>query len=379
MQAVQIDEAQESFRAGVERFPVIVIGAGQAGLSVGYHLARRNIPFVILDANRRIGEAWRNRWDSLRLFTPARYDGLDGLPFPAAPDTFPSKDEMADYLEDYAAHFKLPVRLGVKVDWVSRQDKRYLVAAGDRRFVADHVVVAMANYQAPKVPGFASQLDKRIVQFHSRDYRNPAQLKEGDVLIVGAGNSGAEIAAELAAHRKVWISGRDVGSVPFRIDGGVARHFLGRFVLRFMFHYVLTLGTPIGRRARPKRIHQPAPLIRIKPRDLAAAGIERAPRVMGVHGGLPLLEDGRVLDVANVVWCTGFHAASSWIDVPVFDRNGDPEHERGVVTAEPGLYFVGLHFLYAFSSVMIHGVGRDANYVAAKIASRRSARQPKSQ
>src|SRR5262249_42007580 len=155
MQAIQIDEVHDRFSAGVERFPVIVIGAGQAGLSVGYHLARRNIPFVILDANQRIGEAWRSRWDSLRLFTPARFDGLDGRPFPAAPHTFPTKDEMADYLEDYAAHFKLPVRLGMKVDWVSRQDKSYLVAAGDQRFVADHVVVAMANYQAPRIPGFA--------------------------------------------------------------------------------------------------------------------------------------------------------------------------------------------------------------------------------
>jgi putative flavoprotein involved in K+ transport len=375
MQAVQIDEARNHFRADVERFPVIVIGAGQAGLSVGYHLARRNIPFVILDANRRIGEAWRSRWDSLRLFTPARYDGLDGMPFPAAPHTFPTKDEMADYLEKYATHLKLPVRLGVKVDWISRQNEDYLVAAGDQRFVAEHVVIAMANYQEPRVPGFACQLDKRIVQLHSRDYRNPAQLKAGDVLIVGAGNSGAEIAAELSRSHKVWVSGRDVGSVPFRIQGTLGRHFLAKFVLRFMFHRVLTLSTPIGRRARPKMIHQAAPLIRIQSVDLSAAGIERVPRVAGVDGGLPLLSDGRVLDVTNIVWCTGFRAASSWIELPIFDRNGGPLHERGVVTAEPGLYFVGLHFLYAFSSVMIHGVGRDADYVAAKIASRRGARR----
>jgi putative flavoprotein involved in K+ transport len=370
MHTVQIDRPHDHFRAGVERFKVIVVGAGQAGLSVGHHLARRNIHFVILDAGKRIGETWRNRWDSLRLFTPARYDGLDGRPFPASPHTFPTKDQMADYLEDYATHFRLPVRLGTKVDWLSRQDGSYLLAAGDQRFAAEHVVIAMANYQEPNIPAFASQLDKRIIQLHSREYRNRTQLGEGNVLIVGAGNSGAEIAAELARHHKVWIAGRDVGSVPFRIDGALGRHLLGRFVLRFMFHRVLTTSTPMGRRAQPKMIHKPAPLIRIKPRDLAAAGIERVPRVMGVEDGLPVLADGRVLDVANVVWCSGFKAPSSWIDLPIFDKHGDPLHQRGIVTAEPGLYFVGRHFLHAFSSVMIHGVGRDASHVAAKIASR---------
>jgi putative flavoprotein involved in K+ transport len=374
MQAIQVDEVPRSFRAEIERFPVIVIGAGQAGLSMGYHLARRNIPFIILDGNRRIGDAWRNRWDSLRLFTPARFDGLAGRPFPAPPHTFPSKDEMADYLEDYATHFKLPVRLGTKVDWVSRQNDDYLVAAGDQRFVAEHVVVAMANYQVPRTPSFAPQLDKGIIQLHAHDYQNPAQIKAGDVLIVGAGNSGAEIAVELARHHKVWISGRDVGSIPFRIDSAMGRHFLASFVLRFMFHHVLTSNTPMGRSMRTKRIHEAAPLIRTQSRDLAALGIERVSKMTGVQAGLPLLSDGRVLDVANVVWCTGFRSPSSWIDLPVFDKFGDPVHERGIVSGEPGLYFVGLHFLHAFSSVMIHGVGRDADHVAAKIASRRIGR-----
>jgi putative flavoprotein involved in K+ transport len=376
MQAVQIDEARDHFHAGVERFPVIVIGAGQAGLSVGYHLAKRSIPFVILDANSRIGDSWRNRWDSLRLFTPARFDGLDGMPFPASPHTFPRKGEMADYLEDYATNFKIPVRLGMKVDWVSRQNADYLVAAGDRRFAAEHVVIAMANYQEPHVPSFAPQLGKHIVQIHSRDYRNPGQLKQGNVLIVGAGNSGAEITAELAPHHKIWLAGRDVGSVPFRMDGAFGRHFLARFVLRFMFHRVLTSNTPMGRRARTKMIHQAAPLIRTQSRDLVALGIERVSKVVGTQAGLPLLGDGRVLDVANVIWCTGFRAPSTWIDLPVFDKSGDPMHERGVVSGEPGLYFVGLHFLHAFSSVMIHGVGRDAKHVVGKIASRRDARRP---
>jgi putative flavoprotein involved in K+ transport len=356
-----------------ERVQTLIIGGGQAGLSVGYHLARRGLPFLILEANQRIGDSWRSRWDSLRLFTPARFDGIDGMPFPAPVHAFPTKNEMADYLEAYAAHFLLPVRTGVKVDRLSRQGDRYVVTAGDLRFEADHVVVAMANYQSRRVPSFANELDSGIVQLHSSDYRNLSQLQEGGVLIVGAGNSGSEIAMEVArANRRTWMSGRDTGHVPFRIEGVAGRYLLVRLVLRFVFHRVLTLSTPIGRKVRPKIIAQGGPLIRVKPKDLAAVGVERVPRVVGVRKGRPVLADDRELDVANVVWCTGFHPGFSWIDLPVFGEQGEPKQDRGIVTGEPGLYFVGLHFLYAMSSTMIHGVGRDARYIVEAIASRGS-------
>ena len=353
-----------------ERVQTIVIGGGQAGLSVGYHLARQGLPFVILDANERIGDAWRKRWDSLRLFTPARYDGLAGLPFPAPPHTFPTKDEMAAYLESYAAHFDLPVRTGVKVDRLSRQGERFLLTAGDQRFEAENVVVAMAKYQQPRVPPFAHELDPGIVQLHSSAYRNPAQLQDGDVLIVGAGNSGSEIALEAARSHRTWMSGQDTGHVPFRIEGAGARILL-RPLFRVVFHRVLTVDTPIGRKIRPKVITRGHALIRVKPKDLAAAGIARIPKTVGVRDGLPLLEDGRVLEVANVIWCTGFHYGFSWIDLPVMGEH-EPLHERGIVPSQPGLYFVGLEFLYAFSSTMIHGVGRDAERIAKAIAARAS-------
>lgn len=354
----------------IERVETVVVGAGQAGLSVGYHLARRGRPFVILDANERIGDSWRKRWDSLRLFTPARFDGLEGMPFPAPPNEFPTKNQMGDYLEAYAKHFRLPVRTGVRVDGVTRQGGTYLVTAGDLRFKAEHVVVAMAKYQEPKVPQFAQDLDPRIVQLHSCDYRNPTQLQKGAVLIAGAGNSGAEIARELASEHKIWVSGRDVGQIPFSIGGLLGRMILTRLVLRFVFHRVLTVDTPLGRKVRPKVLHIGGPLIRVKWKHLAAAGAARAPKVLGVRDGLPLLENGQVLDVANVVWCTGFRPGFSWIDLPVFGEDGLPLQDRGVVPNEPGLYFVGLHFLYALSSTMIHGVGRDAGYIAEVIAHR---------
>ncbi|HEX6709238.1 MAG TPA: NAD(P)-binding domain-containing protein [Rubrobacter sp.] len=367
--SIQSDVRGQRSAAGAERFETVIIGGGQAGLSVGYHLKKQGRPFVILEANERIGDSWRKRWDSLKLFTPARYDGLAGWPFPAPGWSFPTKDEMADYLEAYAAHFELPVRTGVRVQGLSKNGDQFVVVAGGRHFQADNVVVAMADFQRPKAPTFAGELDPSIVQLHSCDYRNPSQLRDGSVLIVGAGNSGAEISLEVSRTHPTWLSGRDTGHFPFRIEGVASRLLLARLALRFVFHRVLTVSTPIGRRARPKILSNGAPLIRVKPGDLAAAGIERVPRVVDVRDGLPLLEDGRVLDVANVIWCTGFHPGFSWIDLPVFEAE-EPIHERGVVGNEPGLYFVGLEFLYAMSSVMVHGVGRDAEHIARHISSR---------
>ena len=249
-----------------ERIDTVVIGAGQAGLSVGYHLSQRGVPFVILDANERIGDQWRRRWDSLRLFTPARFAGLDGMTFPAPPNSFPTKDEMGDFLEHYARTFKLPVLSSTRVERVSRHGDGFLVIAGTRRFEARNVVVAMANYQRPRVPPFAKELDPSIVQIHSFDYRNPSQLRDGDVLVVGAGNSGAEIALEASRAHKTWMSGRDVGHVPFDIDGLAARLLLFRLVLRVLFHRILTIATPFGRAMRPKVLHIGGPLVRTKPK-----------------------------------------------------------------------------------------------------------------
>jgi putative flavoprotein involved in K+ transport len=350
-----------------EHSPVIVIGAGQAGLSVGHHLAKRGVRFVILDANASVGDSWRTRWDSLRLFTPAPFDSLDGMPFPAAADAFPTKDEMADYLAAYAERFKLPVRNGVRVDGVSRVGERYLVTAGAQRFEAEQVIVAMANYQTPRTPAFASDLDPAIFQMHSHAYRNPSQVRAGEVLLVGAGNSGAEIAHELARSHKVWLAGNDVGEVPFDLQTFLGARLIAPIVFRGVFHRLLTADTPAGAKARAKA-HGAAPLIRVKSRHLKADGVVRTPRVLGVRDGKPVLENGRTLDVANIIWCTGFEPNFGWIKLPAFDTGGEPRQTRGVATDQPGLYFVGLAFLYAMSSSMIHGVGRDAEYVAGVVS-----------
>lgn len=357
-----------------EAIDTVVIGGGQAGLSMGYHLSRKNVRFTILEANQRIGDSWRQRWDSLRLFTPARFSGLNGMPFPADGNVFPTKDEMAGYLEAYAARFALPVRTGVRVDRVSKaEDGSLVVTAGHRRIQARNVVVAMADFQRPRVPAFASGLDRDIVQFHSSAYRSPDQLRPGAVLIVGVGNSGAEIAREviLAGH-ETYISGKVSGELPFDITGLAARLVLARLIFRVVFFRLLRLDTPLGRKAQARIAGKATPLIRVKSKDLDAHGVARVPRTVGVRDGLPLLEDGRTLGVSNVIWSTGYEPGFSWIDLPVFDGQGGPVHTRGICAAEPGLSFVGLHFLYAMSSSMIHGVGRDAEYLAAHIARRRN-------
>jgi len=357
-----------------ETIDTVVIGAGQAGLATGYHLARRGQAFVILEANESIGDTWRRRWDSLRLFTPARYDGLPGMRFPAPAHHYPSKDEMADFLEAYANRFALPVRTGVRVERVAPANGGLRVETTGGAIEARQVVVAMANFQRPRVPSFADELDPEIRQLHAREYRNPGQLREGGVLVVGAGNSGAEIAIDVAPRHRAWLSGRPTGEIPFDIDTRAARRVLIPLVVRALFHHVLTVDTPIGRKARPGFVGRGGPLVRTSDRDLKRAGVQRVPRTTGVQGGKPVLADGRVLDVANVVWCTGYRAGFEWIDAPLPDEHL-LTHRHGPDTGVPGLYFVGLHFLYAASSAMVQGAGRDADRVARAVA-RRPGRGP---
>lgn len=360
-----------------EHVETVIVGGGQAGLAVGYFLRARRREFVILDANDRVGDSWRKRWPSLRLYSPATVDALPGLPFPAPRYAYPTGLEMADYLESYATRFELPVRGRVAVERVERNGDGYVVIAGDRRLSADNVVVATGVFQHehPIVPDFASELDPEIRQLHSADYRGPEQLQPGRVLVVGASHSGGDIAYEVAqAGFGTVLSGRDTGQIPFDIHGRLARVVFP--LLRFAATRVLTVSTPIGRKAKPEIRWHGGPLLRVKRADLEAAGVERVfERTVGAEGGKPVLADGRVVDVANVVWCTGFRNDFSWITVPIASEDdGYPEQERGVVPSSPGLYFVGLPFLHSFASMLILGAGRDGKRVAEHIVSR-AARQ----
>jgi putative flavoprotein involved in K+ transport len=359
----------------VEHVETLIVGGGQAGLAVAFHLKKQDRPFVILDANERIGDSWRKRWPTLRLYSPARVDGLPSMPFPARPHSFPTGAEMADYLEAYAAQFELPVRTGIRVSGIERNGGSYVVTTDDARFEADNVVVATGVFQheSPILPDFAADLDPAITQLHSADYRGPEQLRPGPVLVVGAAHSGGDIAYEVArAGHATVLSGRDTGQIPFDIEGRAGA--LAFPIMRFVATRVLTVKTPIGRKAKTNiRVHG-GPLLRVKRADLAAAGVERVvERTVGVVDGKPALADGRVLDVANVVWCTGFRNDYGWIRLPLpLEPDGYPEQKRGVVQSLPGLYFVGMPFLHSFASMLILGAGRDGERVARHIARRSS-------
>jgi putative flavoprotein involved in K+ transport len=375
---IEEGEAFSRLQEGVrrERMDVIVIGAGQAGLSVGYHLKKLGLEFRILDANARVGDSWRQRWDSLRLFTPNRFNGLDGMPFPGPRYAFPTKDEMADYLESYAAHFQLPVLHGQRVNRLRREGARYVAVTDSGQYEADHVVVAMASYQGPKVPAFADALSPDIVQLHSSEYKSLSQLKPGGVLIVGTANSGAEIATETLTAHPTWIAGRDVGQMPFDIKNYWVQRVVLPILFRLVFHRLLTVRTPMGRKIRGQMISAGLPRIRQRRSDLDQAGVTWVDKVTGVTDGRPRLADGRTLEVQNVIWCTGYNLGLSWIELPIFDASGEPRQTSGVVDGEPGLYFVGQHFQHSVSSTMIHGVGRDAAMIARTIGKRGSTRVP---
>jgi putative flavoprotein involved in K+ transport len=255
--------------------------------------------------------------------------------FPASGRSFPTKDQTADFIEAYARRFGLPVRSGVGVDRLAAMGDRFVLTAGADRFAADNVVVATGAFRTPRIPAFAAELDPGIVRMHSSEYRNPSQLRDGGVLVVGAGNSGAEIALDVAqGDRPTWLSGRDTGEeAPFRL-GSVPDRLLTP-IAWVLFSRLLTVRTPAGRRLRRRALSMGWPLVRVKPKDIDAAGIERVPRTVGVRDGFPVLADARILDVANVIWCTGFRPDFGWIDLPVLDADGAPVHRRGVVASHP--------------------------------------------
>jgi putative flavoprotein involved in K+ transport len=360
-----------------DRIDTVVVGAGQAGLSAGYHLAKRGIQHVILDADARIGDHWRDRWDTLRLYSPARYDSLPGMRFPAPSSHWPTGREMGDYLEAYARRFDLPVRSETRVHRVEPVDDGFVVStAGGDRLAARQVIVATGPFRQPRIPAFAAALDPSIRQVHSHDYRNPAQLAEGPVLVVGLSHSGADIAYEaaIAGHRTI-LSGRSHGQVPIRVTD-TKRAMLGWPVVEFVFGHVLTIRTPMGRRIRPEVRQSGGLLLRVRLGDLDRAGVERHDaRTVGVRDGRPVLADGTVLDVANVIWATGYRPDYTFIAAPIVGEDGWPVEERGVSPSVPGLYFLGVPFQYAFTSMLVAGAGRDAKFVVEQIARRVQARE----
>lgn len=344
------------------RVHTVVVGGGQAGLLMGYQLRRLRDDVVILDALRRVGDSWRQRYDSLRLFSTPRYASLPGWRIPVS--GCPTREEMADYLEAYALRFELPVLSGVMVLRVARVEgaSGFSVETTTGTYLADRVIVAAGAHRRPLLPVFASQLDPGIRQLHSLDYRDPGQLAAGGVLVVGAANSGTDLALEaVASGHETWIAGRHPGQVPIDIDNPNAARTIP--IAMFVLRRVLTRGTPWGRRAYTRLDGHGVNLVRNKLEDLEDAGVTRIGRITQVVEGRPGTADGVFPDVQTVLWCTGSGPDFGFLDVPgALDADGHAVHRRGLSPVD-GLGFLGLDFQYSAASSTIQGLTQDARYL----------------
>jgi len=339
-----------------EHRDVVVVGGGQAGLALGWHLARQGRDFTILDAASQPAAAWRNRWESLKLFTSVRYDSLPGRPFPGDPDSYPGRDEVVAYLTDYARD--LPVERESDVRTVHPADGGYRVELAGRTIDAEQVVIATGPFQVPRVPDIAAELHGSVEHFHSTDYRRPDALPPGPVLVVGGGNTGFQIAAELTATHEVHLSiGSRQTPLPQRV--------LGRDLFRVLDRFGVMQKTADSRIGRRLQANEDT-LIGSRPRTLRRLGATLRPRTVAADGTQVRFEDGTSMTVSSVIWATGYRLDHSFVEVPVFD-GGRVVHQRGV-TASPGLYFLGLPWMYTRGSALLGWVGEDAEYIAGRIA-----------
>ena len=360
----QEDTAAAAAGPGDGALDVVVVGAGQAGLAIAWQVSRRGLRLLVLEAAAELGQSWRSRWDSLTLFTPAQYDALPGMPFPAPADTYPTKDPVADYLQAYADAFQLPVRLNARVTSLSRSGNGFEVRTADQTFSARRVVVATGPFQVPFIPAAASGLDSAVTQIHSTDYRNPGALPDGPVLVVGGGNSGLQIAEELSASRRVDVSvGANPPMLPQRLLG------------RDLFWWLTRLGlmrvpaeSRLGRRVQARGEF----VIGTSRRSLKRAGVTFRPRLVGAEGRTVRFADGSTLDVGVVLWATGYRSDYSWISIPGVVRDGRVAHRRGV-TDVPGLYFLGLSWQHTRGSALLGFLDDDASHIVDRIAADRAA------
>jgi putative flavoprotein involved in K+ transport len=343
--------------AAVEPYDVVVVGGGQAGLAAAWHLRRQGMRFRVLEAAGDLGHTWHARWESLRLFTPAEHDALPGLPFPAPAGSYPGKEAVADYLRDYAAAFDLPVDLNARVTRLQRTDAGFRLSTAERTYTARQVVVATGPFQTPFTPPLAAGLDASVTQVHSAAYRSPDALPEAPTLVVGGGNSGFQIAEELAATRPVELSvGSAYPALPQRLLGRDLFWWLTRLGLMRV-----TAESRLGRRLQTRET-----LIGTGRRGLQRAGVRFRPRLLDAAGRTLRFADGSSSEVAVVVWATGYRPDYSWIDVPGVLRDHKVVHSRGV-TDVPGLYFLGLPWQHTRGSALLGFVADDAAHVAAHV------------
>jgi putative flavoprotein involved in K+ transport len=360
----KINPAEDEGRASLE---VAVIGGSQAGLAMGYYLAQQGRRFVIFERSSSVAPAWRERWDSLKLFTPRRYSALPGLPFPGNPDDYPTRGEVIAYLEQYAETFELPIEFNSDVRRLAREEGRFVLDVDGRRIAADQVVIATGPFQSPFVPKLAGDLGSDVWQAHSTGYRRPSDVPEGTVLVVGGGNTGFQIAKELSATHKVMLSvGSKQKPLPQRLAG---RDLFWWLTKSGLIHK--TVESRLGQRLKDRDT-----LIGSSPRELKKRyAVELKPRASSASGRTVTFADGSEVEVAAVIWATGYRPDYSWVDLPVLDSNGRLQHRRGV-TDVPGLFFLGLTWQWTRGSALIGWVKDDAAFLSELVAASREATAP---
>jgi putative flavoprotein involved in K+ transport len=350
-------------------FDVIVIGAGQAGLAMGYYLKQLGLNFVLLEKAQRVGDSWRNRYDSLTLFTPAEYDSLPGLNFPAPKGSYPNKNQVADYLERYAKHFALPVQLQTEIETLEKRGDVFYLETNRGAFEAARVIVATGPFQTPFIPRLAKELDSSILQLHSSTYFNKGQLPDGEVLVVGSGNSGLQIAEELLASHSVTVAqGKPQPFLPQKL--------LGQSLFWWMERLGVSRVTATSRLGQ--RLKERDPVIGSSLSRLRQKGLTLVSKVVEAKGQTITFADGKTLKPQSIIWATGFRSDYSWVRLPVFDTGGKPIHREGITSVD-GFYFLGLSWQRTRGSALLGWVGQDAAFLTEEITKEMAARDVKEQ
>ena len=362
----------QDYRFSNKPWGTIIIGGGQAGLAAGYYLKKMNEDFLILDSGARTGDSWRSRWSSLRLITPAWAAGLPGMKFPAPGKSFPTKNATADFMAAYKDAYDLPVvyhseviRVAELTNLRGAVSNGYEVRTRSNIFLTNRVIIATGHYNAPRIPAFSSQLTGVSKQLHSSEYKSASALPCGDVLVIGAGLSGLQIALDLSREgRKVTLAGKPARHIP----DTVFKYFGKQFV--WFATHILNTGTPIGRKAQRSMKAKGAggPLIGISIKDVKKAGVRHLPRITGPMSGWPISETGEVMLIPTVIWATGYQADYSWLRLAgAIGEDGYPVAERGISSTHRGLYFIGSMFQHGLTSTWVGGVGRDAEFICRNI------------
>ncbi|PEK41185.1 oxidoreductase [Bacillus toyonensis] len=338
----------------------IIVGAGQAGLTMGYYLKQEGYNFLLLESGNRIGDSWRNRYDSLQLFTPREYSSLPGMILKGEKNEFPHKDEITMYLEEYAQYFQLPVQLQTEVLKIKKEKDIFELHTSKEILQSKKVIIASGGFQQPFIPLFSQHLSSHIFQAHSSQYKSPSQIPKGRVLVVGGGNSGMQIAVELAKTHEVTMSiSHPLTFLPLHLFRKNIFNWLEKLGLLYA-----EVNTKRGKWFQKRK----DPIFGFEGKKLIRSGaIKLQEKVVSVSSNNIMFQNGDTYSAESIIWSTGFAQDYKWIEIEkAVNEKGFPNHIKGISPVK-GLYYIGLPWQSQRGSALICGVGKDAAYVLSEI------------